>query len=477
MLRESSMIEMGAMAAVSVAFSLGVVYVLAIDDDPTVLTELEFAEEGELAVVAKNVLDVALPKDATDVISIALGEAIGGIVAAIATFPILVLIESRMQQLSRGVQGAVRSSAPNTSSLSSSRSAFVTEAVADGDFFVTRAAALPLLEALGLPSFVASIGSVLLATIPYELTKVASRQRQKELREARLLEELLREEEARKVANERQRPLSFLSSGTKRPSSSSSLDPLRMLRQEPSSPMSTAPVARTVLRKSQKQSKSTKDGSVPIDDDDSESAASLIDVPEIFADITKWLEYDVLKKDFGGKLFWNGQILSSPLESAAFGFVAALSSQLYQDVLYYYTDSGPRAKRDATRERSVREWAQVYSSRCFSAATLFGVYEAVRRPVSKTISGILAGGVDGCLGSTDFEACVETYMLDNPAEASPEAQLRSLLTAVVSLYDRMQNDVNFDTDTMVRGLAVQLYNIVTHMMDWTITMDMPPTAV
>lgn len=61
-----------------------------------------------------------------------------------------------------------------------------------------------------------------------------------------------------------------------------------------------------------------------------DSPLASMDPIRMFSDITKWLEYDVLVKDFGGMLVPSSLIpASSAWESAAFGSVAALSSQLY----------------------------------------------------------------------------------------------------------------------------------------------------
>jgi len=162
--------------------------------------------------------------------------------------------------------------------------------------------------------------------------------------------------------------------------------------------------------------------------------------------------------DFGGKIKWlNSDVaLNSGIESAIFGCLAAISSQIYADVIYQ--SSGPSAKRAEIKSRTLDSYIRNYYIKGVSAATLFGVYEAARLPITKVISNFLSGGYDSCLGSDDFDFCLETYFFANPAEATPEAQFRSFVVALVNLWNRLGDIDNLDA--AVRGLAVQLYNLV-----------------
>jgi hypothetical protein len=64
---------------------------------------------------------------------------------------------------------------------------------------LARAAVLPLLTALGVPDVLASIASVLVATIPYELVKLGSKRReQRQAAEDRMMEKLLQDQQRRK---------------------------------------------------------------------------------------------------------------------------------------------------------------------------------------------------------------------------------------------------------------------------------------
>ena len=81
---------------------------------------------------------------------------------------------------------------------------------------------------------------------------------------------------------------------------------------------------------------------------------------------------------------------------------------------------------------------------------------------SNLINNLLSGGYDSCLGSDEFDFCLQTYSISNPAVATPEAQFRSFVVAFANLSDRfadISND-NVDTAGLIRSLAVQLYSII-----------------
>ena len=121
-------------------------------------------------------------------------------------------------------------------------------------------------------------------------------------------------------------------------------------------------------------------------------------IVEFFTDTTKWIEYDVLSKDFSGMLN-----VPSGWESASFGFLSALSSQLYSDVLCLYTTFGSESTRNAVRNRSFEGWTSLYFvSSLSTTAALFGVYDFLRYPVSLFLREVITGGLDSCLGSQDY---------------------------------------------------------------------------
>jgi len=303
--------------------------------------------------------------------------------------------------------------------------ALVSEAVADGDYFLTRAAAEPLFEAVGVPVFFASLASVLLATLPYEAIKLSTRKRMKDLEEEVLLN-ILEEEEAKRQAD--MNVIDKLSNSVG-----------GFIQQLYVSP-------------------NIDEGDMDEDEEESDLPATdetpiLLDYVELFADITKWLEYDVLINNYRGILALpNGMMLSSGWESAIFGLLAALSSQLYTDVLYLYSDFGSPMKRDQTLNRSIEGWASVYATKCLSAATLFGVYEAVRAPTSRLVSQLVSGGVGGCVGSKDYDLCMETYLIDNSGVSA--TNLADSFSWIIPLNDQES------FQSFVRGAAVSLYSVL-----------------
>lgn len=381
-------LEMASMSALGLAFSVGVIYLLASSSPTQGNVELE---SRALETVYANVIDAALPRDATDVLTVVLGEAVGGFIGAASTTVVTALLRVKMKVQQKSM---------------------LVEAVADGDYFLARAAVLPLLTALGVPDVLASIVSVLVATIPYELVKLGSKRReQRQAAEDRMMEKLLQDQRRRK----------------------------RVSYAKSKKDASDAPTRLEPLEKSE----------------------NLLDIPDVFADIIKWLEYDVLKTDFAGKLLdSNGAAISPGIEGAVFGFLAGLSSQLYLDTVRTYTDYGPEYKRVEARTRNLAGWASLYSTTCLSTAALFGVYETCKKPISVYVASVLSGGVDGCLGSSNVKACVEAYIQQNPPDATLGAQVRSLVTVLVSLWSRISADGAYDTQQFVRAAVVQLYNLI-----------------
>lgn len=183
-----------------------------------------------------------------------------------------------------------------------------------------------------------------------------------------------------------------------------------------------------------------------------------IDFVEMFTDIARWLEYNVLMTEFVTKLSWEGTMLEPGITGALFGALSALSARLYADGLYGIFRCGPTTKQEEVRTRQVVDWVTYYATTALSAATLFGVYEYSQRPISRWIQGILAGGFDGCLGSDSFEACFDTYIAANAPGPSPEAQARALISNLFMVGQRLQ-DIAVDTswddvERLIRAWAV-----------------------
>uniref|UniRef100_A0A7S2UN54 Uncharacterized protein n=1 Tax=Attheya septentrionalis TaxID=420275 RepID=A0A7S2UN54_9STRA len=451
-------LEMGVMSGAGLVFSVAVIYGLATgspgstgESTSTVIRELtqsgldfswiggngleNFLESdgmeqsvGGLARVTDAVIQTSVPQSATDTLAVALGEGISGVVGAVGTWGVGTIVQLRAnanEAASRMTRGSTQSSFTVANEM---RAGLVTEALANGDYFLTRAAVLPLLQAAGVPYFQASILSILLATIPYELVKRSSRIKEQKQGEDQIMEFLLQEE---KKQTGKWNPIAKINTGRSNQAPITSFKPVSSVDLEGL-------------------------------EDPLKYVSGTLDLVELFSDVTKWLEYDVLKKDFGGTLLLNGNILGSGWESASFGFVAALSSQIYADVIYWYTSIGSDAKRREVRRRGLDRWASLYSTKCLSAAALFGVYDVVKAPTGKFIVRLLSGGIDSCLGSNDYDFCMDTYVMDNPPAASYEAELRGVFTAFASLYGRIAMG-ELDAQVLGRSVLVSIYSLISQL--------------
>lgn len=456
-----------ALIILSLAMNGGDVIVSSQNID-TVLLEIEESVE--------NIIDVTVPQDATDLFSITLGESLAGLLGAISTWGVnLGMVRMNNQKMVTDDDNVRMETSSSNTPLEGNRAKifgmdlnnlWVTdddynynidqmkdritfgkdggktaaktegvdllfnEAVAESDYFITRAAASPLIGTVGLSGGIGTALTVLLASVPYQAVKFAARVKEQKIKEDLYFDFLLEE------------------------------DVLIQKKRWPfgngmSMPMSLGP--------SSSSTSTSKDKSV-----DMEKEMEMdykFDFVELFADVCKWLEYDVLMSDFGGTLMWknSGVAVIPGLESAAFGCLAALSSQIYADVIYSVSDSmGTAAKRNEVRSRSFEDYIRIYSVKCVSAATLFGVYETVRIPITVLINNLLSGGYDSCLGSDEFDFCLQTYSISNPAVATPEAQFRSFVVAFANLSNRFADisNENVDTAGLIRSLAVQLYSII-----------------
>eukprot|EP00578_Thalassiosira_sp_NH16_P022809 CAMPEP_0181104362 /NCGR_PEP_ID=MMETSP1071-20121207/15383_1 /TAXON_ID=35127 /ORGANISM="Thalassiosira sp., Strain NH16" /LENGTH=543 /DNA_ID=CAMNT_0023187547 /DNA_START=208 /DNA_END=1835 /DNA_ORIENTATION=- len=462
--------EMMAMSAISIVLAVGVVYALASsapemvqpnESESAVRDLLREGNAERLEFATRNIVDTVLPQNAEEVIAVSIGEGIAGAIAvsigegiagaigAVATWLLGMVLNFKSNEdfIVMPVNEAMEGSGLEQTGryLDTERmmggqrnvDELVSGAVADGDYFLTRAAAQPLLEALGIPIFFASLASVLIATLPYEAVKLSSQKRRQETEEEILLKMLLEEEE------NRQRDYSVVDEVSNN-------------------------IFNFIQRLNVRASMDDEDDDEVFEDEPeiSEVQQQLSTVPafdyvELFADLTKWLEYDVLISNYRGILALpNGQMLSTGWESAIFGLLAALSSQLYTDVLYLYSDFGNPIKREKTINRSLEGWATIYATKCLSTATLFGVYEAVRGPTSRLLSELVSGGVGGCAGSKNVDMCMETYLVDNPPAATFQAEFRALMVSTMNWIDNFSWLVPLNDqetfDSAIRGAAVSL---------------------
>jgi len=452
----------------------------SMDDLPI---EEQFISEVEL--ISNRVMDAAVSTDPVDIFSIALGEGLAGFIGALATFLVGTVImkdngssnnainrkmavniqaETEVALKEEEYWGDLEESSLNAEDffLAPSKNAnvdyneqswysmiipteaserrtmvkgLVTEAVADSDYFLTKSAARNLFFAIGIPPAVAELASVLLATVPYEFVKLSAKQRQLRQEEDRLMDALLLEKQ-----------------GTQRDQSKTRKSGLW-------TPINGGSNSGNLAEEREREKLIEKSTITP-------GSVNNLDFVELFSDLLKWLEFDVLDSDYSGTLRWNEQALNPGLESAIWGICVSVSSKLYADITYRYTTFGPEAKRMESRSRTYQGWIQKYLREAVTTGTLFGVYSAARFPIEKFLSELLSGGIEGCTGSKDFDLCMETYLTANPAMASQEAEIRSFLVAFSSFLDRIRIDLddgNVGFTELGRSLFVQLYSLLSNM--------------
>ena len=97
--------------------------------------------------------------------------------------------------------------------------------------------------------------------------------------------------------------------------------------------------------------------------------------------------------------------------------------------------------------RTLVSWATTYFYEAAYAGIFFGIYEFAQIPAKVAVTAFLSGGAEACYGSQDFDVCLRAFESQNPPGASPEAQLRSLITTLVSLWNR------YTPDTALLGLV------------------------
>jgi len=351
-----------------------------------------------------NVIDATVPTSSTDLVAVALGEAIAGVIGAFLT-------------------AILRSVA------SKDRKPLVTEALVDSDFFIAQAGLRPTLEAVGVPPVLATLGSVVVASVPSQLVKLTSQQKQRlSEQESSLLDSI----DLESVDEEK----GFL------PQLSDVVATLRQIR-------------------------STKKNDDHVTQEVERATEFDLDFVEIFSDVTRWLGYDVLTSDFGD-LVYGGNPYSPGVMGITFGYLAGFTARLYADLMYGVLRYGPEVRQAEVRTRQLPDWFGFYASCSLSSATLFGVYEQSKGPVSRWIQGILAGGFDACLGSDSFETCFDTYIHANAPGPSPEAEFRALITNLVMVNQRLQDiagdTTSDDIERLVRAWAVSAYSYMNHLI-------------
>ena len=410
------------------AVSLGVLFLLALEQGSG-------GTDEAIVDAAQNIVESAVPSTTYDIVAIALGEFLAGITGAAASLALnaaMMTSTSSSSSSSSSTSWMQRGSSNLPKQQQNSR--MVNEALAESDYFLARAAALPVLESTGLPPSFAILASTVFATLPYELVKIGQRQKMARQEENRMLAQLLKE----KMEGNNQE------------------QPAYQGRQEvdwnfPSfwQQFRQAPIMVSLPSKHQ-NTETNKNRMVadlsalqPVMPMGQQSEMNTIDGVEFFADTCKWLSYSVLMKDFSGTLSSSlGGMAIPGFESGFYGLLATLTSLIYADFLYYTVQAGPVSKQQEVRQRKGAEWAQLYLSKSISAFTLFGVYASVQMPVTIAVNAFLSGGIDNCIGSSNVDMCMDTYYLQNPPpeSADMQAQLRAIATTLYSFSQAVSNN-------------------------------------
>ncbi|GMH82576.1 hypothetical protein TrVE_jg5080 [Triparma verrucosa] len=203
------------------------------------------------------------------------------------------------------------------------------------------------------------------------------------------------------------------------------------------------------------------------------------DVVEVATDITKWLEYSVLTKNYRGLIStfvsplgyyssWSARFI----ESFIFGVVCAASTELYKDTVYFYSEID-ESKTSEVRSREVKKWIEGYLKTSISTGMLFGVYDSVRLPLSRLAIQLFSSSLDSCIGSSNLELCKNVYLLDNndvEVGASLQGELRAIIISGYNILSRGGIFLDVDTDDAMaagRGFIVGLIsyfsNFGTHL--------------
>jgi hypothetical protein len=200
---------------------------------------------------ATRVIDVAVPTSSDGYFAVALGESIAGVIGAV--FSVVINFLLRPGMMMRPNQDQDEKGAEKYSS----RKPFVSQALADGDYFIANGASNSLLVAIGVSPEVAKFCSVFIAAVPSELVKLLPNIQEQRSQEELILQQLLLEQKEKEAAAKKKKSSSILS-----------IFPVVQTKKDEAvttvNPGDLVPVTGTVE----------------------------IDFVEVFADVTRWLEYE-----------------------------------------------------------------------------------------------------------------------------------------------------------------------------------------
>ncbi|GMI21591.1 hypothetical protein TeGR_g1810 [Tetraparma gracilis] len=336
----------------------------------------------DLTAAFSKIADAELPGGTADVASVALGEALAGVISSLTLF-----LSNQYLRSSRLVSPPSSDEEGDATLARSFARAYVSrvggtaESLADAEYFVSLAA----LQAL--PGVAPLIGAVA-ALLPYELVKRTGREKERKVEEeGRLMDKMLEEEASKKRGGW-------------------AFGKARLSPPAPPAPPPEAPKAPPV------------------------------DFVEIATDATLWLSYAALSSNFGSSISSQiplGAGFARFAEGTIFGCVCGLSSEVYKDVAYLLSD--PNGRGPVVRNRSAQERLVQYGVAGLSAAFLFGVYDAARGAIRPYLNELFSGATVNCASSTDYRTCAIMYELgsDQDFSAGFQAEARSVLTSLYSL--------------------------------------------
>ena len=208
-----------------------------------------------VAVMTK-VVENTVPTTSTEVVAVTLGESIGGVIGASFSVAINFVL--------RGGKVNDDSSKPSGSGENKSKKSFLSQGLADSDYFIANSASNSLLEAAGVPVAIAKYCSVFIAAIPSQLVKIMPK-----ISERNLSLPISDEQQQKPSRN-----LSAFSSFWK-----------NSKKNKVANSKNFVPVAVATATASEAASSVTSESTAA-------AVVSAIDFVEVFADVTRWLEYE-----------------------------------------------------------------------------------------------------------------------------------------------------------------------------------------
>jgi hypothetical protein len=253
----------------SAGFFFGLAVILALgltttSDSPSFLG-FSVNSDNELNEVAlataERVIDASVPTSSSAYVAVALGESIGGIIGAAFSVLINILLRPGMMPWNLNNQQGEDATDARDKMNSVRKEPIVSQALSDGDYFIANSATDSLLVAIGVAPEVAKLSSVFIAAVPSQLVKLLPKLREQMTQEEIVLQQLLEEQQQEQYQKQ-----------LKRASTQNGL--LAMLPFFSSKRQSEATISVDPTQL------------IPV------TASVEIDFVEIFADVTRWLEYE-----------------------------------------------------------------------------------------------------------------------------------------------------------------------------------------